>query len=80
MKIQVTQEDIDKGERGKACRCPVALAVKRETKTLAIVDRDCIYCELGYKRFANPLNVTKFIDDFDKALPVEPFEFELSDD
>ena len=75
--IDVTQEDIDQGERDKCRRCPIALAMKRVFPgkvslvygTVAWVDLD---------RYADlPDEAQQFIMYFDEGEPVEPFSFSL---
>jgi hypothetical protein len=84
MKIEVTQEDIDKGKRRQACNCPISLAVKRHTGAryvatfplsgLNFIENDKTYilpAEEDQESF------TTFVCDFDDGNPVEPFTFEL---
>ena len=48
MKIQVTKEDIKKGEQGSCEWCPVALAIQRTydlkngKDKMVVVDGDCV--------------------------------------
>ena len=87
MRIEVTAEDIAKGERLRACRCPVALALSR-----AGFEEPEVYPSYGpddYSpggageiiaggdRFALPLTVDRFVAAFDEGKPVEPFAFDL---
>lgn len=73
IKVQVTQADIANGNRNSCTRCPIALAIKRQTgaKTIsvgeiaeeAIIDMDFFIID----------NVgIDFIDNFDNGNPVEP--------
>lgn len=79
MKIQVTQEHINKGITGSACFCPIALAANageigrkfgpvRVMPSSIMVDTELL--EL-------PAVAKLFIIDFDHGHPVEPFEFDL---
>ena len=82
MKIQVTREHIDKGIKGHACKCPVALALHAAGFKDAMVwyTRICLeYTPPPY----TPRNLTdslvKFLRTFDKGQTVEPFEFDTDD-
>ena len=79
MKITVTQEDIDKGERQNGCRCPIARAIAREggggptvSTRQAILDIDSVVhiAEL-------PQPARDFIAAFDNDGEVQPFTFEI---
>jgi len=85
MKIQVTQEDIDKAlSRGQDSYfdCPVALALNR---SLNANRGGCkvgsTECTIYFKGLAEcvwlPEEATNFINSYDSAWPVTPFEFEL---
>jgi hypothetical protein len=80
MKIKVTQEDIDNGQRKSCSCCPVALAMKR------VLDIDV---KVGDNKFVLtssdeftilelPKEARIFIDAFDNDELVEPFEFEIN--
>lgn len=79
MTITVTQEDIDKGVISSCVACPIALAVGR-----FMPDSGFIVCANAID-FTSPLGdlihlpieAVKFISDFDKGRPVQPFTFEL---
>mgnify|MGYP003556362465 CR=1 FL=1 len=78
MKIQVTQEDIDKGIKQNICNCPIALSLKRN------FPRAKVGCSITLNGTWNdaidtPVEASCFIDKFDNDLPVEPFEFDLPD-
>ena len=79
MLIQVTQEDIDEGERGHCYYCPVALAIGRTLNR-----RNFIYVGgQGIRDVAKwvietlPPGVLDFVCKFDNGEPVSPFSFEL---
>jgi hypothetical protein len=83
MRIEVTQEDIDNGLRGNCRQCPIALVVARSTGALYVsvnsgiqwsYFRGCVSPE-HWRRI--PLEVFRFMSDFDRGRPVEPFSFEL---
>lgn len=76
MKITVTQEDIDNGERGDECRCPIALALNR------IVPGGKVHsysAELpkGREEIPLPSAACYFVEKFDTGKPVQPFTFDL---
>lgn len=78
MKISVTQEDIDKGERNECRRCPVALALARAGFSGWEVDAGTIFLPHSTAEpIRTPVEVTRFVLDFDEGLPVFPFTFEL---
>jgi hypothetical protein len=75
MLVQVRQEHIDKGNRGDARLCPVALAIK-----------DCglkqVICGLATVEtkgcsFRLPSGIGAIIHNFDMGMGMKPFEFEL---
>lgn len=81
MKIEVTQDDIDKGIKCRHESCPIALAVKRQVENNGVsVDRTraIIYGDDDNPSIF-PLSKTcvKFIRDFDKSITVKPFKFIL---
>lgn len=92
MKIEVTQDDIDKGQASNCVSCPIALALKRQCPEFATVNvkysfaffwsnptnwKDMDYKPVGDCVAELPFEARKFIGRFDIGLPVEPFEFEL---
>lgn len=80
--ISVTQEDIDKGHPGRACDCPVALALNRtfgrklRDRYRFSVTRFKIY-DGGNKSYPTPDVVHNFIVAFDAEHISKPFSFEL---
>lgn len=80
--VDVTQQDIDAGERYQCDRCPVALALTR-TLPGAFVEVGNNYIRL--RRFSEshsnylttPDAVEGFIVAFDSGQPVDPFAFAL---
>jgi len=80
MKIEVTQEHINKGKRKNCYRCPVALAIESAIPDSWVsvgwqtitVDKD-----QQYATQRTPTAVTEFINKFDRRKKVEPFEFVL---
>lgn len=70
MKITVTQEHINSGIRGS----PIALAIKEQAvKKLEFLGVSAFLIVINGMSYGPP----KFIRDYDKGLPVTPFEFEL---
>jgi hypothetical protein len=80
VRIRVTQEDIDRGARTAPTACPIALAVRR---ALPELDQPRVCSRRIYPDGAInadvllPQAAQDFIDRYDNALAVEPFEFEL---
>ena len=82
MKIQVTQQYIDEGQRGSSTRDPIAFAM---------IDAGCIQPYAGVTRLfwydgdgkKHTAEITErlyeFIRAFDQGEPVLPFEFELKE-
>ena len=79
--IEVTQEDIDKGNRLAPCSCPVALAISRATNKCAIVSsQDVSFQAYGGGFVYFDAIVRDFINKFDGRQPVQPFKFDLDID
>jgi len=83
MKIQVTQEHIDRGKRGSCGSCPIALAGKAafpdyqiEVGLTSMQFHDKLTFEHLFGIYL-PEKASKFIDDFDAERRVTPFEFDL---
>jgi len=83
MVVTVTKNDIKAGFLHHSFHCPIAKALKRATKRAVSIG-------VGYAtvyrsesdRYKNtvyilPDEVVKFIRNFDRGLPVEPFTFTL---
>ena len=92
MKIQVTKEDIEKGERGSCEWCPVALAIQRTynlkndgDEKMISVDADCVEIwtqqDIVEKQYQLPQIARDFIHDFDnsdiKNEQLKPFLFKI---
>jgi hypothetical protein len=79
MKISVTQEDIDKGERYHNLQCPIAHAVYRAIGQRWLVGGDALSQKVpfGTNYYILPNSAINFIYRFDKKLPVTPFDFEM---
>ena len=76
MLIEVTAEDIKKGEQGNCWRCPIALALIRAFRTDDVAAPGP-YARINHERLDLPNEVRRFIDDFDNGDEVSPFTFEL---
>lgn len=81
MKIQVTQEDIDKSERRPpfSQNCLIATALARATgKQFAVGHAMCYDDESAFSReISLPKIVQDAIEAWDNGQPVQPFEFEI---
>lgn len=75
MRIAVTQEDIEQGQRVQSQKCPIALALKRAGATDVSVGR--VTAMVDGTHYHLPTVVEQFVADFDSGKEVEPFEFEL---
>lgn len=76
MKIHVTREDIDLGERGSCLSCPIALAVKRQAD-IASVRVEVASIRVGSAKAILPDEARRFVDHFDYGRDVHPFSFDL---
>lgn len=89
MKISVTQEHIDAGERGECGRCPVALAFGDAGFNVSVCPAYVEFYKADSNRHGGtficrrplPQEAGLFIYRFDKDGPgaVAPFEFEMPD-
>jgi hypothetical protein len=89
LRVDVTAEDIGQGEPRVACRCPVALALKRAAGPILpdldevfvygtyILFSPVVFFALDYSSVPTPAAVVSFIDDFDADRAVAPFAFDL---
>jgi hypothetical protein len=79
--INVTQDDIDHGQRGECAHCPIALAAQRvfpnKYVMVALVQMylDSSVDVLDGERIHLPEEATAFITAFDRCQPVSPFVF-----
>lgn len=88
MKVEVTQEHIDKGQRREHDKCPIALAVEDIGYKSVSVDgksldawKDKVDGVKGYIYGDLPDEAVEFIRTFDRGDKVEPltFEFEMKE-
>ena len=79
MKIEVTQEDIQKGKKGNSCACPVWHAGNRAGLIdFEVWNRSVVFVHNGQDaRCLLPESVQTFIKKFDCGQPVEPISFDL---
>jgi hypothetical protein len=89
VRITVTQDDIDKGVRGTACKCPVARAVGRAFGVPPLADQVSVGHAIGVRKYPSDRCMTwydaspeakYFMLMFDTKQPVGPFEFELGEE
>lgn len=78
MKIHVTQEDIDKGERKCCYMCPIAQALNRQFPDggWEVTNDEVLDVHSG-ETFSISDRTQRFIGDFDAGVPVKPFSFFL---
>lgn len=81
--IEVTQDDINRGIPKNACRCPIALAVRRTTGVECAVRPCGSYLHqngsgIDVVSFALPDIASRFIKMFDEYGSVQPFSFDIS--
>jgi hypothetical protein len=77
MTIEVTQEDIDNGKRRRCRHCPVALALRRFTRSVWVADQSYLHNLDLQKEIGTPNRVSFFIEEFDAGKPVKPFTFKI---
>lgn len=76
--VEVTQADIDEGERGHCAQCPIAKAMERTTGEVWHVTLFGAFPRDRYVPTAQiPSKVQEFILAFDRGEPVTPFTFTL---
>lgn len=80
MDIWVTMAEIEKGERGEVCKCPVALAMLREGFVgVQVLDDEIFFQQDGEEVSVRAsATVMNFVASFDGGWPVVPFKFRLS--
>jgi len=75
VRVEVTAEDIVKGEPKDHCFCPLALACKRAGIRSPVVENYSLESEDGNAALAD--EACDFVHDFDLGRPVKPFSFEV---
>jgi hypothetical protein len=84
LKVTVTQEDIDEGERGECSRCPIALAIKRvfSNTFVSVNGADARVEEVDGRRrwYSLSKSAREFIASFDSdgKIAVKPATFVLT--
>ena len=86
MKVTITQEHIERGQRNSAGSCPIALAlreaeaqsgswsVNEETAQFLAIESDGLL--VAYQYVLSP-EAQAFVSSFDAGRPVAPFEAEI---
>ena len=81
MKIQVTQEHINKGAPGSGALCPITLAATDAGLTNVYTDPGGLeyHWPTAYSLCRDPLPIIAldFMQDFDNNHPVTPFAFDI---
>ena len=73
-KIQITQEDIDKGLRRNASNCAIAVGLKQEfAYGISVTD----VLQIGNDDYQATPEVVRWFTDFDRGRSVEPITIEL---
>ena len=75
IKLQITQDDINKGKRFDCSLCPIARAAKRYFNEMVNVSPQSIF--VGNNCYRILRTGENFILDFDGGVPVEPIEIEI---
>lgn len=77
--VSVTAEHIKNGVAGSCMRCPIALSMNSERRTIYRVhkDRVCFYSNDKQNILTLPKEAAEFVNSFDELLPVSPFTFTL---
>lgn len=77
--IDVTQSDIERGERGSISNSPIGLAIERETGKRCLLGAHS--GAIGFEHnFYLPRVAINWRNDFDLGELVEPLEFEIEVD
>lgn len=81
IEIEVTQDDIDKGETNHSCKCPIARAINRVCPKASVGTYYCYlyeepgkYGSYGGIQVEMPYVFKQFVNDFDCGKPVQPFK------
>ena len=73
-KIQITQEDIDKGVRRNASNCAIAVGLKQEfAYNISVTD----VIRIGNDPYQATPEVIRWFRNFDRGRPVKPITIEL---
>jgi hypothetical protein len=74
--IAVTQEHIDRGQRGNGLACPIFLAARQARLGITCANSRQLMFTRGRTAAPTP-EATKFMHNFDRGLEVKPFSFEI---
>jgi hypothetical protein len=78
MKIEVTQEHIEKGVPEEECNCPIALAIRDAFNVEELeVSVNATVIRVGFDHCPTPEEAEAFVCDFDDGRSVRPFTFDL---
>lgn len=77
MIINVTQENIDNGERMQSELCPIALAIAKAFPDEVNIDADYGEVNISGKVYQMTNTCQIFMKSFDEGQPVIPFQFRL---
>lgn len=79
--VDVTEDDIKKGQRGRSAYCPIALALARKVpKKYTVLAGTTIFFFTWWgkcRRVRPPEAAMNFTHDFDHNIPVKPLSFKL---
>lgn len=75
--VEVTTQDIERGKPFECRVCPVNIALERVTDRLCRTSSRI--CEIAGIDYILPYEAHKFISDFDRNNPVQPFTFTISE-
>jgi hypothetical protein len=80
-RIEVTAEDIARGQRGRYNACPHARAIKRVLRRGRFGGLDGVYLDFrdsfDLPSVKLPQTASRWIWDFDRGLPLEPITYDL---
>lgn len=76
MRLNISQDDIDKGEPMDKCNCPIARAIYALTGRVAWVDGESAF--VGDQCATLPPRARRFVMLFDNGKPVKPVKIVLS--
>ncbi len=77
MLINVTQKNIEEGEKQSFTSCPIALAIKEQLGDRKDVHVDEDICAINGKEYYLTIAARKFVNSFDEGKVVKPFSFNV---
>ena len=81
MRVHVLLKDIQNGKTCKHNACPIALAIKRQTKgAVSVVPRFVVMKNGEIKHISLPGKARKFVLAFDQGYDVSPIRFDLTEE